>query len=246
MVGEYSPTSLEEFNEIEINKKLTGTKGGSMEGSVKKVEKLDFSFSKNENLFIPTEKRGMGMVYQSYALWPHMTVFENVAYPLQIRNMKKDEIRKKVLDILKLVKLNDYKFNKVITIIDELLKKDPIKPKVEIVLEKSNREKKWLTLIKKSFNNEIINYNNYINFNSVNELKTIILRFLNELIQLFKLLEYPIEFNLNSFKLIKKSIINLLYIIGFKYNTKTSLLLTKGIINKNYMHDPKKPNGSFK
>ena len=63
-------------------------------------------FSKKENLFIPTEKRGMGMVYQSYALWPHMTVFENVAYPLQIRNMEKDEIRKKVLDILKLVKLN--------------------------------------------------------------------------------------------------------------------------------------------
>ena len=51
-------------------------------------------FSKNENLFTPTEKRGMGMVYQSYALWPHMTVFENVAYPLQIRKMGKDEIRK--------------------------------------------------------------------------------------------------------------------------------------------------------
>ena len=63
-------------------------------------------FSRDENLFIPTEKRGMGMVYQSYALWPHMTVFENVAYPLQIRKMEKNEIRKKVLDILKLVKLN--------------------------------------------------------------------------------------------------------------------------------------------
>ena len=63
-------------------------------------------FSKKNKVMIPTEKRGMGMVYQSYALWPHMTVFENVAYPLQIRKMEKGEIRKKVLDILKLVKLN--------------------------------------------------------------------------------------------------------------------------------------------
>ena len=63
-------------------------------------------FSKNENQFIPTEKRGMGMVYQSYALWPHMTVFDNVAYPLEIRKMDKNEIKKKVIEILKLVKLD--------------------------------------------------------------------------------------------------------------------------------------------
>ena len=63
-------------------------------------------FSKDENLLIPTEKRGMGMVYQSYALWPHMTVFDNVAYPLEIRKMDKNEIKKKVLEILKLVKIN--------------------------------------------------------------------------------------------------------------------------------------------
>ena len=63
-------------------------------------------FSKNDNLLIPTEKRGMGMVYQSYALWPHMTVFDNVAYPLEIRKMDKNEIKKKVIEILKLVKLD--------------------------------------------------------------------------------------------------------------------------------------------
>ena len=63
-------------------------------------------FSKNDNMLIPTEKREMGMVYQSYALWPHLTVFENVAYPLQIRKVDKNEIKKKVLDILKLVKLD--------------------------------------------------------------------------------------------------------------------------------------------
>ena len=59
----------------------------------------DILFSKDDNLLIPTEKRGMGMVYQSYALWPHMTVFDNVAYPLEIRKMDKNEIKKKVLEI---------------------------------------------------------------------------------------------------------------------------------------------------
>ena len=49
---------------------------------------------------IPTEKRGMGMVYQSYALWPHLTVFENVAYPLHIRKISNDEINKRVKDCL--------------------------------------------------------------------------------------------------------------------------------------------------
>ena len=34
-------------------------------------------------LFVPPEKRRIGMVFQSYAIWPHMTVFENVAFPLQ-------------------------------------------------------------------------------------------------------------------------------------------------------------------
>lgn len=62
-------------------------------------------FSKKDNILIPTEKRGMGMVYQSYALWPHLTVFENISYPLQIRNISKDEIKKRVMDILKMVRL---------------------------------------------------------------------------------------------------------------------------------------------
>ena len=62
-------------------------------------------FSKKEKILIPTEKRGMGMVYQSYALWPHLTVFENVAYPLHIRKISNDEINKRVKEILQLVRL---------------------------------------------------------------------------------------------------------------------------------------------
>jgi len=38
-------------------------------------------FASGERVYIPTNKRPIGMVFQSYAIWPHMTVFENVAYP---------------------------------------------------------------------------------------------------------------------------------------------------------------------
>jgi len=58
-----------------------------------------------KNLFIKPEKRHMGMVFQSYALWPHMTVFENVAYPLKLRGIKGREAEKKVADVLGLVGL---------------------------------------------------------------------------------------------------------------------------------------------
>lgn len=61
--------------------------------------------SAEKNLFIKPEKRNMGMVFQSYALWPHMTVFENVAYPLKLRGMSRPEMRKKVAEVLGLVGL---------------------------------------------------------------------------------------------------------------------------------------------
>ena len=55
--------------------------------------------------FVPPEKRNIGMVFQSYAVWPHMNVFDNVAYGLKIRKLPKEEIKKKVMDILELVEL---------------------------------------------------------------------------------------------------------------------------------------------
>ncbi|RLG42032.1 MAG: ABC transporter ATP-binding protein [Thermoproteota archaeon] len=54
---------------------------------------------------VPPHKRDTGMVFQNYALWPHMSVFDNIAYGLKIRGYKKEEIRKRVLEVLKLVKL---------------------------------------------------------------------------------------------------------------------------------------------
>ena len=59
--------------------------------------------------FLPPEKRSIGMVFQSYAVWPHMNVYDNVAYPLQIRRLPKDEIRAKVEKILETVHLAQYK-----------------------------------------------------------------------------------------------------------------------------------------
>ena len=54
---------------------------------------------------IPTEKRGIGLVFQHYALWPHMTVFDNLAFGLQIKRLSKDEIKQKVEQTLTLVQL---------------------------------------------------------------------------------------------------------------------------------------------
>ena len=59
--------------------------------------------------FVPPEKRDIGMVFQSYAVWPHMTVLENVAYPLRIKKCGKAEIAQKVDKVLDIVHLSQYK-----------------------------------------------------------------------------------------------------------------------------------------
>src|SRR5215470_8302756 len=53
-------------------------------------------YSATRNINVPAEKRGLSMVFQSYAIWPHMTVFDNVAYGLQVRKMGASEIEEKV------------------------------------------------------------------------------------------------------------------------------------------------------
>jgi putative spermidine/putrescine transport system ATP-binding protein len=58
---------------------------------------------------IGPEKRPSAMVFQNYALWPHMTVFKNVAYPLKVRKMSKSEIEKRVHDVLEMVNLMHHK-----------------------------------------------------------------------------------------------------------------------------------------
>lgn len=61
-----------------------------------------------ENKFsLPTENRGLGIVFQDYAVWPHMTVFENIAYPLKIAKIKKDELKIRVMEMIEIVGLKN-------------------------------------------------------------------------------------------------------------------------------------------
>ncbi|MEE9239702.1 MAG: ABC transporter ATP-binding protein [bacterium] len=57
-------------------------------------------------IMVPPEKRNLGMVFQSYAIWPHMTVSDNVAYGLVVKGRPKDETRRKVKEVLELVGLS--------------------------------------------------------------------------------------------------------------------------------------------
>ena len=62
----------------------------------------------NTKVDVTPENRDIGMVFQSYAVWPHMNVFGNVAYPLKLRKTPRAEIQTKVMDALKLVHLDGY------------------------------------------------------------------------------------------------------------------------------------------
>lgn len=57
---------------------------------------------------IPPDKRSIGMVFQSYAIWPHMTVYNNVAFPLKLRKEGKQRTEEKVQKVLELVGLGDF------------------------------------------------------------------------------------------------------------------------------------------
>ncbi len=57
---------------------------------------------------IPPHKRGIGMVFQNYALFPHMTVYENLAFPLKVRKIPKDEADKKIDRALSMVSLQGF------------------------------------------------------------------------------------------------------------------------------------------
>lgn len=61
--------------------------------------------SSADRTVVPPEKRNMGMVFQSFAVWPHMKVFDNVAFPLHNLKVSKDQIRRRVQEALGLVKM---------------------------------------------------------------------------------------------------------------------------------------------
>jgi len=61
-----------------------------------------------EGFSVPPEQRDIGMVFQSYAIWPHMTVAENVAFGLNLKNISRDEISQKVTQTLEIVGLEKF------------------------------------------------------------------------------------------------------------------------------------------
>jgi len=75
-------------------------------GAIRIGGKAVYDSAKNIN--IPAEQRGMSMVFQSYAIWPHMTVYENVAYGLRVRNVSGAALKEKVHHALDLVKMGTY------------------------------------------------------------------------------------------------------------------------------------------
>ena len=75
-------------------------------GSIRLGGTVVFSAAAKRN--VATEKRGVSMVFQSYAIWPHMTVFDNVAYGLKVRGMAKPEIAANVARVLDLVQMREY------------------------------------------------------------------------------------------------------------------------------------------
>src|SRR5512139_2443357 len=68
----------------------------------------DVVWSRDKGISVPPEKRGLGMVFQTYAIWPHMTVFDNVGYPLQVRGAPREEVRERVAKVLDFVQLSGF------------------------------------------------------------------------------------------------------------------------------------------
>jgi len=65
-------------------------------------------FSSVRKINVPTERRELSMMFQSYAIWPHMTVYQNIAYGLKLRKVPKAEIKLRVDELLRMVGMEDY------------------------------------------------------------------------------------------------------------------------------------------
>src|SRR4029077_12164765 len=66
-------------------------------------------FSAQQKIFVALNKRNFGMVFQSYAIWPHMTVLQNAAFPLEVRGgLSRKTIRDRVMRVLESVALSQF------------------------------------------------------------------------------------------------------------------------------------------
>jgi iron(III) transport system ATP-binding protein len=64
-------------------------------------------YSKKAGIAVPTEKRGMGLVFQSYALWPHMTIAQNISFGLEMKGMEKHQRIRRVAEVMDLMHITD-------------------------------------------------------------------------------------------------------------------------------------------
>ena len=93
---------------------LLGPSGCGKSTTLRIIAGLDYPdtghihFGDEEVTYLPSYERGAVLVFQNYALWPHMTVFDNIAYGLRIRKVPREEIKKKVEWALELVKLKGF------------------------------------------------------------------------------------------------------------------------------------------
>lgn len=75
-------------------------------GGFHKIDSGTITLDGTEIQELPPEKRPTGMVFQSYNLWPHMTIYENMAFGLKLRKISKDRIRQEVMEMLDMVNMN--------------------------------------------------------------------------------------------------------------------------------------------
>ena len=66
-------------------------------------------FGDKDITYVPPNKRNFGMVFQNYALWPHLSVYQNVEYGLKMRKLAKDEIESRTMEVLQTVQMEKYK-----------------------------------------------------------------------------------------------------------------------------------------
>ena len=117
LVKDFSGTKAVDTGSFSISDgKLTGLLGPSgcgkstllylISGLLKPTSGRIF-FGDRDVTLLPPEKRGIGLVFQNYALYPHMTVEQNIAFPLVNQKVKKEEIRERTEEMAKLVQIGD-------------------------------------------------------------------------------------------------------------------------------------------
>jgi len=97
---------------------------------------------------IPPHKRGIGMVFQNYALFPHMTVYENLAFPLRVRKVEKDEIDLKMKDYEDAISQSSQQID--IQKLTGVISNDLLKEKLIIWLEENSEVKEKTTKTSKA------------------------------------------------------------------------------------------------